>query len=502
MEPVKKVDEYKKGKNTEGQPLTILQELLIYDRLIGVTWERNMKSKIYKLLKMFFVAFGVIFLLTACGNDGETPFTNKDQISEDEMAEQQSSSGFIDGSNRCWQGDLLDLFYKPLGEMSLKVYKNITSEDIMHLMILAFSLWMAFQILRHVASPSPESIGEFWTKVLRKATLCFACGYLASSPENIFYVINTFILPIYITLLELCGSILDLMNKTPEATAKSLKIVGNTTEICETYNYNMVGTASCALPDTSAIEIQPQKFPQEPLQLMGCMACAVGSRLDVGYKIALYAMKSGFFGFIVGVFLAAAFLITKLGFALYLVDSIFRLNMMIIIMPFLILFFAFEQTRKWSATGFKIILNSSAIMLCLGILVSMTIFAMQKILINRDMGEFGEIPLYNDFGVVPISLIFLGFIIIKASGLAVSLSDSVTGGGGDTKFQKKMAALVGTVAKGIFTAVTAGGGKVITTIAEHSARVRAIAEKAQKAQKKAQQIQQKMQKLAGRQRKN
>ena len=172
--------------------------------------------------------------------------------------------------------------------------------------------------------------------------------------------------------------------------------------------------------------------------------------------------------------------------------------MMIIIAPFLILFYPFEQTRKWTVTGFKIILNSSAIMLCLGVLISMTILAMQNILVNPSMGELGTASSLSDFGVIPISLIFLGFVIIKASGIAVSLSESVTGGGGDTKFQKKMAALVGTVAKGLFVGLTAGGGKIVTAVVEHSQRLKAIHDKIQKVKKKVEKVQNKMNRLAGR----
>lgn len=459
------------------------------------------KTKFYRILRILCLAFGVIFLLVACGDDpGSSPVAggteSGDNMNESEKADAQSK-GFSEDSTKCWQGELLDLFYKPLSEMSLKVYNQLATKEVISLMMLAFSLWMAFQILRHVSSPSPESMGEFWTKILRKGTLCFACGYLASSPDNVLYVINTFVMPVYITLLELCSNVLDLVNKSPAASAKALLLPGKD-EICEVYNYSMSGSGACQLPDTSKIQITTGSFPDEPLQMMGCMACAVGSRLDVGYRLAMYAMSGGFFGFLVGCFLVAAFTITKLGFAMYLVDSIFRLDMMVIVMPFLILFYPFEQTRKWSITGFKIILNSSAIMLCLGVLVSMTILAMQKILVNDSMGEFGDTSIYQNFGVVPISLIFLGFVIIKASGLAVSLSESVTGGSGDTKFQKKMAALVGTVAKGLLVAFTAGSGKAITTIVEHSQRLRAAAEKIQKAKAKMQKAQQKMQHLAGR----
>lgn len=452
------------------------------------------KTDFYRILKILSIVFGVIFLLVACGNGSGDPM-DADGMSEEEKASAQSK-GFKGDSTLCWQGELLGLFYRPLGEMAIKVYAQVVgTNNIMNLMMLAFSLWMAFQILRHVSTTSPESIGEFWTKVMKKAALCFACGYLASSTEGIFYVLNSFVFPIYLTLLELCGYVIDITSNTPEAKATSLKLAGSG-NMCETYNYGMSG--GCKLPDTSSIGLTSEHFPQEPLDMMGCMACAVGSRLDVGYHVAMYAMQTTVFGFLVGIFLLAAFTITKLGFAMYLIDSIFRMDMMIIIMPFLILFYPFEQTRKWSATGFKIILNSSAIMLCLGILISMTVLAMQKILVNPDMGDFSSQDVYSTFGVVPVSLIFLGFIIVKASGVAVSLSESVTGGGGDTKFQKKMAALVGTVAKAVFSAITAGAGKGVTAVVEHVQRLKAIAEKIQKAQKKVEKVHQKMQRLAGR----
>ena len=481
-------------------------------------------GKIFKIFKILCIVFGVVFLLVACGDgeDGKSPVADTSSSAEDKAEAQKQ--GFTQNSSEdgsmmeapkiddkekaaigeasCWQGELLAIFYKPLADMALNVYEKLTSENIMNLMMLVFSLWMAFQILRHVASPSPESIGEFWTKVLRKGTLCFACGYLASSPEGIMYVLNTFVMPIYITLLELCGQVLDFAGDTEEG--KSLGVFlpaetdedGNLKGICDLYKNGVGGGKSCSAPEGS-VKISTSEFPTEPLTMMSCMACSVSARLDTGFKVAMYALEGGVFGVLVGFFLIGAFFITKLGFAMYLVDSIFRLDMMVIIAPFLILFYPFEQTRKWTVTGFKIILNSSAIMLCLGVLVTMTIMAMM-VLLSGGIGNVGDTKAYDSFGVIPISLIFLGFIVIKAAGTAVSLSERITGGGGDTKFQKKMAAIVGTVAKGLFAALTAGGGKIITTVVEHSQRLKAAAEKIRRAQEKVKNIQKKMQHMAGR----
>ena len=229
------------------------------------------------------------------------------------------------------------------------------------------------------------------------------------------------------------------------------------------------------------------------------MACTVNDRLSVGYSIAVKVLfGTNLFGFFVGLFLVVAFTLTKWGFVLYLVDSIFRLTMMIIIMPFLILFYAFEQTRKWTNTGFKIILNSAALMLCLAVLVSMTIFAMEDMLKNKELGNFGDIGAYESFGTVPLSMMLMGFCILKAAGTAVSLSESITGGSGDTSFQKKMAALVGTISAGIFALVTMGAGKIAMIAGKYSARAQAAMGMANKARNKFQQIRGRLNQMAGR----
>ncbi|MBO6282285.1 MAG: hypothetical protein J6N49_07170 [Alphaproteobacteria bacterium] len=449
-----------------------------------------MGKNLFKLLKIICMLLCVMFLVTACGSEGDngeggTAMGGSHDKAEDLQREQR----------KCWQGSLLGTFYDNLGAMSIKVYKNLTGENLLGLLMLAFSIWMAFQILRHVSATSPESIGEFWTKVIQKAALCLICGTLASSTENIMYALNTFVFPIYITLLEFCDSILKITSAPPQDLCLPDKSGG--AGIC--IPMDNAPSGNCTI-DLSKVSMSADKFPEAPGELMKCMACSVGARLDAGYQIAITTLgKAGLASFLVAVFLIASFTIAKFGFALYLVDSIFRLDMMIVIAPFLILFYPFEQTRKWTGVGFKIILNSAAIMLCLAILVSMTIVAMQNVLTSPSMGiEFGDPDAYSGFGIVPITMVFLGIVVFKATGLAVTLSDSVTGGGGDTKFQKKMAALVGTIAKGIFVIATWGSGKAVTAAIDHVERVKAIYDKIQKAKAKINKAKNAMNRIAGR----
>ena len=234
------------------------------------------------------------------------------------------------------------------------------------------------------------------------------------------------------------------------------------------------------------------------MEMMGCMACAVSDRLSIGFDVAIRLFKVGnFTAFCVACFLIICFTIVKFGFVFYLVDSIFRLNIILIILPFLIMAYPFEQIRKWSVSGFKIILSSSAIMLCLGLTISMTILAMQKMLTQKDL-DFGNSALYEKFGSTAMALIFMGFLIIKATGLAVELSSKISGIQTSADFQKKFKALVGTIGKAALNLLTAGAGKVATTIIDHVERLRQLREKYQKAKAKMDKARARLNKLAGR----
>ncbi len=417
-------------------------------------------------------------------SDDDKNVMNNGQPNEDNVC--------VSGRKQCIQGSILKVFYNGLSDMTLSVYGKVTSEDLLSLMVLAFALWLAFQVLRHVSATSPESISEFWTKVLRKAAICFACGYLASSPTNIIYAINTFVFPIYMTLLEFAAAVLSLMSQK-SGSIRDVVIDGDTEPVSFT-----ISDGGCSIPAGTSMQMSESSFPQEPLEMMSCMACAVSDQLNAGYTVALRGVfGNGVFPFIVGLFLMAAFLIAKWGFVLYLIDSIFRMIMMIVIMPFLILFYAFEQTRKWTNVGFKIILNSAAIMLCLAILVSMTVFAVNDLLTSNG-NQYGDLEQYQSFGTIPLSLILMGFVIIKATGMAVTMAESVSGGGGDAKFQQKVAALIGTISQVSFEALTAGAGKIATVAVNHSARLRALRDNAQKARTAMAKARMAMRRAAGR----
>ena len=416
-------------------------------------------SRLHNVLKILFIVFCTLFMLSACGMDMEGGSVIPKSSERGESAEQLANE-----HRKCWQAGLLRVFYTSISSQTVTIYSALTTENLMGIMMLAFSIWMAFKILSHVSSPAPESMGEFWTMVLQKAFLCLLCGILASSKGQLLYALNSFIFPIYITILDFASEILQVLNtQNPDLSVAGIKLnAADGTSMCLAFDHSIANNG-CKITNPEAIMFTEKSgMPDAPLKMMECLACSVSDRLTIGYNIGWHLLQmTTLVSFIVGAILLAAFTISQLVFVLYLVDSIFRLNMILIIFPFLVMAYPFEQTRKWSITGFKIILNSSLIMLCLVVMVVMVILALSNVLMTGKQNgfDFGLISAYEDSGVVPMALIFTAFLVIKSSGTAVAMAGRIIGEGGDTPFQRHVQQLVGIIGQLAIATLSGGASK-------------------------------------------
>ena len=158
-----------------------------------------------------------------------------------------------------------------------------------------------------------------------------------------------------------------------------------------------------------------------------------------------------------------------------MVDSIFRFAMMVLIMPILIMAYAFKPTRGWTATGFKTILNSAAFMMCIAIVILMALAAVQQILVdNRELFEGDETSL-ADFSKPLLMLMLVAFLLVGAMDIAKTIADELVGGGGNTNFQKRVAKM----GLAVLTWAGIGVGKKIAGTAmkagaAHSSKIRAM----------------------------
>lgn len=402
--------------------------------------------------------FSLVFMLFACGgNDAVTTAVNDTDgkpVSEDEMEA---------NAKDCWQAAVVGTIYETTGKLTMSMYTRLT-EGAMALMMVAFALWLCFRMMKHVSSFTEESPAEVWTEVSRKFFICFACGLLASSTEGVLFVLNSIIFPLYNAFLEL-GS----------AMIQNVSVQGN-----GSFNYNakvmnipFSGEVSAQYDIVCKAGVLSKAtldgFPGEPAKMMECLTCAINERLNFGIKLGWIVMlQKGVMAFFCGLILVAVFLFVKLGFAFYLVDAIFRFAMMVMIMPILIMAYAFKPTRKWTQVGFMTILNSAAFMMCIAIVMIMIFAATQQVLIEQkevleDKGSFA------DFSVPFIMLLLIAFLTVGSLGVAKQIADQLIGGGGQANVQKQFAKAVAGIGKAVLTWVTGGIGRIAL---ENSARLR------------------------------
>lgn len=408
---------------------------------------------ITKAMKMLIIILSAIFLLTACNPNNQ----NEDTAALKAGTELQDETD--KAHNECWQAKILELLYDALGTASTGMYKKITN-GAMALMMVAFALWFSHRLLIHVSSMTEENIGEVWKEVLSKFFICFVCGYFASSPEMVLWTLNTLVFPIYIAFLEFGSEIL---------AASQFDSAGGYNNILGS-DIKFETSLVCQVPTSGTAASLDGGFPSAPKEMMSCMVCSVSERLGIGRKLAFKVLTgAGFITMIIGVIVYVVFTFVKLGFVFYLVDTIFKMAIMAVILPILIMSYAFKYTRKWTKKGFFIILHSSAFAACIAILMTTALLAMEKIFIDNRTLFFGadEDPgtQLNDLSVTFICLMLICFLLVSTIGVAGALTGSIIGEKVDPKFQKKLKVVLETIAAWL-TGGVAKGAKRVASVAK------------------------------------
>lgn len=415
------------------------------------------KFDITKILRVV-AMFSLVFMLFSCGGNDEVTTAVNDTdgkpVSEEDMEA---------NAKDCWQAAVVGTIYETTGKLTMSMYTRLT-EGAMALMMVAFALWLCFRMMKHVSSFTEESPAEVWTEVSRKFFICFACGLLASSTEGVLFVLNSIIFPLYNAFLELGSAMIQNV---------SVQGGGSFNYNAKVMNIPFSGEVSAQYDIVCKAGVLSKAtldgFPGEPAKMMECLTCAINERLNFGIKLGWIVMlQKGVMAFFCGLILVAVFLFVKLGFAFYLVDAIFRFAMMVMIMPILIMAYAFKPTRKWTQVGFMTILNSAAFMMCIAIVMIMIFAATQQVLIEQkevleDKGSFA------DFSVPFIMLLLIAFLTVGSLGVAKQIADQLIGGGGQANVQKQFAKAVAGIGKAVLTWVTGGIGRIAL---ENSAKLR------------------------------
>ena len=413
---------------------------------------KALKNNIFHFLKAIFAVLCVVCMLSACTSTDDKSMTvidGKLTGEENDLSEQQRS---------CWQAELLAAFYDAMAASSLKAYPKVT-QSAMPFMMVAFALWLAIRILKHVSSVVEESPSEVWTEVARMGFVCLVCGLLASSTTFLLFTLNKIVLPVYYAFLEYGSEVLNALTQSEDMSSDGIYLGKPKEGFCIVYT----NTLSCQAPTPSQVDMAQAHgvFPPSISEMMQCLTCATSDRMQIGFTLSTFLMTMHTLSAVLcGLVLFAVFAIVKVAFVFYMIDSIFRMNIMVILLPCFIMAYPFKFTRKWTKIGFLSVLGSAAIMAFIAILIAMSLLAMQYVLVdNSDL--FGTREHYTEFGVIPLSLILIAFLVLKSISLAVALAGSIVGGSTETDFQRKIASLAAQMGKRVFSAITGGLGKVL-----------------------------------------
>lgn len=411
---------------------------------------------IKQILKVMLVVLFAAFMLTACEQDdsigGRSRAAMAAPVGEDPVSEETMKNA-SNAHRECWQTGMIDLLYQNMGKIAMGMYAKIT-DGALPLMMIAFALWTIFRLLKFVGSFTEDSPAEIWNEIVRKLFVCLICGLIASSTTQILWLLNTVIFPIYYAFLELGAAILNSAGDGSNFKAGSTVL--NFFQEKLTLNEPVM----CSAPAIGKASIESLSLPDGPRTMMNCMICTVNERLTLGFFLSFKVMDApGFMSLITGLFILICFTIVKLGFIFYLVDSIFRFTMMAIILPILVMSYAFKQTSSWAKNGFLTIINSAALMMFMGIMMSMALLAMEKIITdNSDIfNDNANEMSFSEFSIPFMCIMLVGFLISSSVNLAQQVTDSLVGGNSDSLFQKR----VGTFVMWTLNLITLGAAKKV-----------------------------------------
>ena len=409
---------------------------------------------IKQILRVMLVVLFAAFMLTACEQDdsigGRSRAAMAAPVGEDPISEETMKNA-SNAHRECWQTGMIDLLYQNMGKIAMGMYAKIT-DGALPLMMIAFALWTIFRLLKFVGSFTEDSPAEIWNEIVRKLFVCLICGLIASSTTQILWLLNTVVFPIYYAFFELGAAILNSAGDGSNFKA------GSTVLSFFQEKLTLNEPVMCSAPAIGKASIESLSFPDGPRTMMNCMICTVNERLTLGFFLSFKVMDApGFMSLITGLFILICFTIVKLGFIFYLVDSIFRFTMMAIILPILIMSYAFKQTSSWAKNGFLTIINSAALMMFMGIMMSMALLAMEKIITdNSDIfNDNANEMSFSEFSIPFMCIMLVGFLISSSVNLAQQVTDSLVGGNSDSLFQKR----VGTFVMWTLNLITLGAAK-------------------------------------------
>lgn len=429
----------------------------------------------YKMLQRF-IMLAIILVLCACKEED-----GMSKGSEENFAKQAD----------CWQVYIINAALYIIDSLFEMKTRGVINEHNGHtgalVIFMGFAVWAGFKFLKILPSFKAQNAGEFLTEIGHKLFLCAFCAWGISTVDDFTFVANTFLISIYDTIMELASGTVNI------SSSANFNLGSEIGQVTFTNNYTECKGGIGSIGGS----FYGSNMKNGIGSMANCLVCSISTRLNAGIRIGVELICSlNIPAMLIGLFMIAFFTIGKFGFVLFVVDGLFRLNFAADILSLILICIPFAYTRKWAVHIFLMFINSAGIMLFIGVLVGLSVNALE--IIMGSIGPTIKPGIFESVSPGLMAMFMISLLLLNIPGLGVALADKFIGGGGGLEFQKKISRFVVDTSKKAGAAalayITGGASSALTSTLEKYETTRSAADSVRQAATK---LNDKLNSLAG-----
>lgn len=337
--------------------------------------ELFMHKHLYKILPLL-VVLG-LFFITGC-----SPKTYDDTM--------ENLDAEYKGLPFCWGCTIFDALFNAINDI-IKVLYIEMSYGALGLLTIIFALWIAFRVGKVLFSFKEPNTNEFWTDFAKMAFAVSFCAVILMNKGTIMQFLSYTITPIFQGAVDFAVAVI----------SKSFSSIGVVTDY-----------SSCTVP--FAGDTGKEVLDEGLKETLMCLIYKIQQRLSYGMFFAGKLMYLGFVEFLFAAAVGIVFLLMMFMFPFILVDGIFRIGVMLVLLPVLIAFWPFPLLRRYSTAGWKIFLGSMVHIMILTIFITLMI----EVLTDFTAISVGTIDeseeLLENIISAPEALVFMVFLAFYA----------------------------------------------------------------------------------------
>ncbi len=326
--------------------------------------------------------------------------------------------------NGCWACDIADLFMEAGDKVASGFYKlNKEKGYALSLLIIGFMFWLISHVFKLLMSFGVGDIGAFFTELFKKMLLVGAISIILMLPMQ--KVVNFTITPFFLLSSSITGEIAKSANPrmasvAPQKIDQTMKKAFNEEVKCPYCEALQDGRT--IMPDRKISEAIRYSASQDervvsPLMRNAflCTVCTIykitvppavtgqflyckskqntASGADVGKNTQMY---NDWDGWLVGGMLTLSFFLMSALFSFYLIDTFFRICFTLVLLPFLIVAWAFKSTKQYTMKGFEVLIHSAATYIIVALFMTLTILIFYAML-GPDASRLTELTNANNY---------------------------------------------------------------------------------------------------------